>query len=126
MSKRIEEIMRRLNAAWNDTFLKQVQEHLPSINLEEKTKTMAIATKKKPKRKPLSAADKKRLDPNTKDKYGPWVKLKDTPQRHGMVDDWRGDGPYEVQFGDGSSETHIASNVLLVTQEKFEKWQARA
>ena len=119
MSKRIEEAVRKLEAAWNAAFQ-------PSVKPEEKTKTMTTATKKKYQRKPVSAADRNRYKPNTKDKFGPWVKLKDTPHRHGMVDDWRGDGPYEVQFGDGSSETHIASNVLLVTQEKFEKWQASA
>lgn len=70
---------------------------------------------------------------NVKDIFGPWVKLKDDPSRYGLVDDWRGDGPYTVFFGELGTvidplimgEEHDADNLVLVTQEKYERWETK-
>ena len=62
-----------------------------------------------------------------KNRMGPWVRLKKQPGRYGMVHDWSGDGPYEVQLGtDGPIEVHLGSNLVLVTEAQFERWLNRA
>jgi hypothetical protein len=53
--------------------------------------------------------------------FGPWVFTKKSPRRYGTVDDWRGDGPFEVQFVDGTVETLDGDALEIVTQRDFEK-----
>ncbi len=69
---------------------------------------------------------RKKYYKHPKDRFGPWVRLKGNPQQCGLVDDWTGDGPYEVHFGGiGTPRMHHGDDLVLLTEAAYDKWLAR-